>query len=90
MRFFNTRFASACLLGFLSTTAVVIALPSSASEVVHQFEFGGEPGVPARKALASRDFVLKQDAEDERKISLYHSEDALHIQVTKPPFGCVL
>ena len=88
--FFSTRFSSIFLLGCLSTIAVVIASPSNASEVIHQFEFGGEPGAPARNVLASRNFVLKQDAEDEHKINLYHADDALHIQVTKPAFGIFL
>ena len=34
--------------------------------------------------------MLKQDAEDEHKINLYHAEDALYIHVTKPAFGIFL
>jgi len=91
MRIFcSTGFPSIFLMVYLSTIAITIASPSSASEVVHQFEFGGEPTAPARKALASGNFVLKQDADDENKINLYHTENALHIQVTKPAFGIFL
>lgn len=88
--FTGTGFSSAWLLGFLYMIAIVIASPSNASEVIRQYEFGGALSAPAREALASRNFVLKQDAEDEHKINLYHTEDALHIQVTKPAFGIFL
>jgi len=88
--FFGIRFSSLCLLGFLSMIATVTASPSNASEVIHKFEFGGEPGTPARTALTGRNFVLKQDAGNEHKIKLYHTEDALHLQVNEPAFGIIL
>ncbi len=87
--FFDVRISSVCLLGLLCMTGMVAASPSLANEVIHQFDFGAEPNSPARNVLASRNFVVKKDATDGHKINLYHTEDALHIQVNNPSFGMI-
>jgi len=45
-------------------TGMVIASPSMASEVIHQFDLGAEPYSPARDVLDGRSFVVKKDATD--------------------------
>jgi hypothetical protein len=87
--FFDAKFFIACLLGFLSTIGILIASPSMANEVIHQFDFGAEPNTPARNILEGRSFAVKKDATDGNKIHLYHTEDALHIQVNSPSFGMI-
>jgi hypothetical protein len=88
--FSDTQSLRVGLLFLLATTGLVVTSPSQANDVVHQFDFGGEPTTPARNVLASMNFLLKQDATDEHKINLYHTKDALHVQVDKPAFGIIV
>ena len=78
------------LLGLYCLTGMVFATSSMASEVIHQIDFGGEPNTSARDLLARSSFVLEHDAKNGDKINLYHTEDALHIQVKKPSFGILI
>jgi hypothetical protein len=87
--FFDVKIPSSYLRGLLCVASLVVAAPSMANEVIHQFNFGAEPNTPARGVLEGRNFVVKKDATDERKIKLYHSEDALHVQVNSPSFGMI-
>jgi hypothetical protein len=87
--FFDVKFSSAYLLGLLCAVGMVAASPSMANEVIHQFDFGAEPNTSTRTVLEGRSFVVKKDATDEHKIKLYHTEDALHVQVNSPSFGMI-
>jgi hypothetical protein len=86
----KARFFACCLMGYLSMTGIGVASPSPASQVIHLIDFGGEPNIAARDLLASSSFVLKHDATDADKINLYHTEEALHIQVNNPSFGILI
>lgn len=83
------RLSSIYLLGLLCMTDLAAASPSMSNEVIHLFEFGAAPNSPAQHVLEGRSFVVKKDATDEDKIKLYHTPDALHIQVNSPSFGMI-
>jgi hypothetical protein len=84
IKLFKASFAS-----LLSTMIIVVASPSIANEVIHRFDFGADPNTPARNVLEGRSFAVKKDATDGDKIHLYHTADALHIQVNSPSFGMI-
>lgn len=84
------RLLFCALVGPFFLTGMAFASSSMPGEVIHLIEFGGEPNTSPRDLLASRSFVLEHDAKDGDKINLYHTEDALHIQVNNPSFGILI
>jgi hypothetical protein len=71
---------------------LLFTLPVNAADEdpLHVFEFAGQPGMSSYAWLEQKRFSLERQADDPKRIELYHADEALHIRVKRAAFGMVV